>query len=121
MEIETQLENIDRKIEGYNEKIDNISSLITTLIHTFQQNQLPNINMSAFIFIFILLKFFSCSLSVFLASETYIFSYEFRAIKQNLSVLKRAPITYKFIFTFAKTIGGILIVNFIYCLAVKSL
>lgn len=43
MEIEAKLENIDKKIEGYNEKIDNISSLITTLIHTFQQNQLPNI------------------------------------------------------------------------------
>ncbi len=43
MEIETRLDNIDKKIEGYNEKIDNISSLITTLIHTFQQNQLPNV------------------------------------------------------------------------------
>ena len=43
MEIEAKLENIDRKIDSYNEKIDNISSLITTLIHTFQQNQLPNI------------------------------------------------------------------------------
>ncbi len=85
------------------------------------QEQLPTVNMGFYIFIFILLKFLICSLAVFLASETYIFSYEFRAIKQNLSVLKRAPVTYKFIFTFAKTIGGILIVNFIYCLAVKSL
>ena len=43
MEIESRLENIDKKIESYNDKIDNISSLITTLIHTFQQNQLPNV------------------------------------------------------------------------------
>ncbi len=42
MEIEAQLESIDKKIESYNTKIDNISSLITTLIHSFQQNQLPN-------------------------------------------------------------------------------
>ncbi len=43
MEIEAKLESIDSKIEDYSLKIDNLSSLITTLIHSFQQNQLPTI------------------------------------------------------------------------------
>ncbi len=43
MDIEAQLESIDKKIETYDEKVDNLSSLITTLIHTFQQNKSPDI------------------------------------------------------------------------------
>jgi len=42
MEIEEKLESIDSKIDSYNTQIENLSSLITTLIHSFQQNQLPS-------------------------------------------------------------------------------
>ena len=44
MEIEAKLENIDKKIENYNDKIDSLSSLITTMIHSFQQNKSAEIN-----------------------------------------------------------------------------
>ena len=85
------------------------------------QDQLTSAGASSFVWIFVFLKFTVATIAVFLASETYIFSYDFRSIKQNLSVLKRAPVTYKFVFVFARAIGGSLIVNFIYCLAVKLL
>ena len=85
------------------------------------QDQLTSVGASSFVWIFVFLKFTVATIAVFLASETYIFSYDFRSIKQNLSVLKRAPVTYKFVFVFARAIGGSLIINFIYCLAVKLL
>ncbi len=85
------------------------------------QDQLTSVGASSFVWIFVFLKFTVATIAVFLASETYIFSYDFRSIKQTLSVLKRAPVTYKFVFVFARAIGGSLIVNFIYCLAVKLL
>lgn len=93
-----------------------------SLLFLFEiKEQISAVNINAFFWVFIFVKVIICSLAVFLASETYIFSYDFRSIKQNFSVLKRAPVTYKFIFTFVKTIGGSLIVNFIYCLAVTLL
>ena len=36
MELEARLQSIDSKIEKYNEKIDSLSALITSLIHAFQ-------------------------------------------------------------------------------------
>lgn len=85
------------------------------------KDTLASMQMTPFIWLFLLLKFIICSIAIYLASETYMFSYDFRSIKQNLSVLKRAPVTYKFIFVFTRTIGSSLIVNFIYCLAVALL
>ena len=85
------------------------------------REQLASMGASSFVWIFIVLKFIVASFTVLLASETYIFSYDFRSIKQNLSVLKRAPVTYKFIFVFLRTIGGALIVNFIYCISITLL
>ena len=93
-----------------------------SILYLFEiKEYLASLQMTPFLWIFILLKFIICSIAVMLASETYMFSYEFRSIKQNLSVLKRAPVTYKFIFIFARTIGISLIVNFIYCLAITLL
>ena len=85
------------------------------------KEQLAFSGVHSFVCAFILLEFAVCAVAISLAAETYIFSYEFRSIKQNLSVLKRAPVTYRFIFTFAKSIGGTLIINFIYCAAVTLL
>lgn len=85
------------------------------------KSKLPSINTVGFIIIFAIIKLILCVQAVLLASETYVFSYDFRAIKQSFSVLRRAPITYKFIFVFIRTVGASLLVNFIYCLLVKLL
>ena len=74
-----------------------------------------------FFWIFTLSKLLICAITVILSSETYMFSYDFRAIKQSCSVLKRAPVTYKFIFVFIRTVGASLLINFIYCCALKLL
>ena len=44
MEIEAKLESIDKKIQNYNDKIDSLSSLITTMIHSFQQTKTNEIS-----------------------------------------------------------------------------
>lgn len=85
------------------------------------QHKIPNVNTIGFIIIFAVTKFVLCIQALLLASETYVFSYDFRAIKQNFSVLRRAPVTYKFIFVFIRTVGASLLVNFIYCLLIKLL
>ena len=59
--------------------------------------------------------------TVVLASETYVFSYDFRAIKQNFSILRRSSVTYKFIFIFLKSLGGCLLLNYIYYSIIKLL
>ena len=56
-----------------------------------------------------------------LSSETYVFSYDFRMIKQSCSILRRASVTYKFTFVFIKALGGCLLINIIYCLLIKLL
>ena len=87
--------------------------LISSPIHS--------INAIAFGLIFFLSKFIICIITTTLASKTYIFSYDFRVIKQNCSILRRASVTYKFVFLFIKALGGCLLLNFIYCALIKLL
>jgi hypothetical protein len=70
---------------------------------------------------FCFIKLFIGIITVMLASETYVFSYDFRAIKQNFSILRRSSVTYKFIFIFIKSLGGCLLLNFIYYSIIKLL
>jgi hypothetical protein len=35
--------------------------------------------------------------------------------------LRRAPVTYRLIFSFIRTVGGSLLINFVYCLIIKLL
>ncbi|MDD3593257.1 MAG: hypothetical protein PHX18_01365 [Candidatus Gastranaerophilales bacterium] len=43
MEFQSQLENIDKKITEYNEKVEELSSVVRALAHSFGQNQLSSI------------------------------------------------------------------------------
>ena len=83
--------------------------------------ELTCVNSTYFLITFATLKLTVCIITVLLAAETYIFSFDFRSIKQNLSVLRRAPVTYRFIFSFIRTIGASLLINFVYCLIIKLL
>ena len=85
------------------------------------QNNLTDINAIAFILVFAIVKLILCIQAVLLASETYVFSYDFRGIKQSFSILRRAPVTYKFIFVFIRAVGASLFTNLIYCLLIKLL
>ena len=51
-----------------------------------------------------------------LSAAAYIFSFDFRTIKKNHFVLRRAPIIYKYSFSLILSLGGLLINNFLYCL-----
>lgn len=68
-----------------------------------------------FSLIFILTKYALCCAAVIFASNTYIFSYDFRAIKQKCSILRRTSVTYKFIFAFIISVGASLLIYLIYC------
>ena len=65
--------------------------------------------------VFVIAKIMLCAISVSLAVSSYIFSYRFRDIKASGSVLRRAPITYKYIFSFITSTGGVLLTNWVYC------
>lgn len=77
------------------------------------------INTPKFGMIYFILKLTICIITTILAAETYVFSYEFRTIKQNCSILRRAAVTYKFAFIFVKALGGCLLSNLIYCALIK--
>lgn len=83
--------------------------------------ELDHINSIYYLSTFIVLKLAVCVITILLAAETYIFSFDFRSIKQNLSVLRRASVTYKFIFSFIRSVGASLLINFVYCLIIKLL
>ncbi len=69
-----------------------------------------------FAFLFILYSYITSVIVIMLSSVAYSFSFEFRAIKRNRSVLRRAPITYHFIFSLIWSLSGLLTVNMLYCL-----
>lgn len=79
----------------------------------------PKIN--TFTFLFILYSGITSVIVITLSSVAYLFSYEFRAIKRNRSVLMRAPITYRFIFSLIWSLGGLLTANMLYCFFVHLL
>ena len=60
-------------------------------------------------------------IAIYLAMTAYVFSYKFREIKSNSSVLRRAPITYKYIFIFIYSVGGVLLVNSVYYLFIYNI
>ncbi len=74
--------------------------------------------MISFKLLFILYSFVTSVIVIGLSSVAYSFSFEFRAIKRNRSVLMRAPIAYRFIFSLIWSLGGLLTVNMLYCLFV---
>lgn len=51
---------------------------------------------------------------IYLGTVAYVFSYKFREIKSSGSILRRASITYKYIFIFIYSLGGIFIINLAY-------
>ena len=71
--------------------------------------------------IFITTRLTVCSITVYLAMSSYIFSYKFREVKSNRSILRRAPITYKFFYTFIYSVGGILLTNSCYCIILNNI
>ena len=71
--------------------------------------------------IFILTKALIGIVAVYLAMYSYIFSYKFREIKSVGSVLRRAPIAYRYFFIFIYSIGGILLINYIYYFLIYNL
>lgn len=74
-----------------------------------------------YVVVYCITKLMSSVITVLLAAETYVFSYEFRIIKQNCSILRRASVTYKFAFVFIKVLGGCLLSNLLYCISIKLL
>lgn len=84
-------------------------------------NQFNSTNYSLFFLIFLISKLLLSVITVFLAMSSYIFSYRFREIKSSSSVLRRAPITYRYFFIFIYSIGGALLTNYIYCFLIYHL
>lgn len=74
-----------------------------------------------YIVVYCITKLISSVITALLAAETYVFSYDFRIIKQNCSILRRASVTYKFAFVFIKALGGCLLSNLLYCILIKLL
>ena len=93
----------------------------STAFLTKTLGELGCVDQTYFLITFATLKLIICIVTVSLAAETYIFSFDFRSIKQNLSVLRRAPVTYRLIFSFIRTVGSSLLINFVYCLIIKLL
>lgn len=75
-------------------------------------------NYKILLILFVLSKVCLCAVAIYLAMHSYIFSYKFREIKSNSSILRRAPITYKYFFVLIYSIGSILIINFLYGLLI---
>ncbi len=81
----------------------------------------PDLFPDIFVLIFIFINLTISAIIIHLATKGYIFSYEFRAIKKNHSILRRAPITYRYIASLILALGGILIFNLLYCLTVATI
>lgn len=65
---------------------------------------------------FIAFHVISSLILICLSVSAYIFSFDFRTIKRNHFVLRRAPIAYKYVFALILALGGLLMNNFLYCL-----
>lgn len=82
------------------------------LIDFFKHTE--NYNETLFILIFVISKILLNVIAIYLAMTSYVFSYKFREIKSNGSVLRRAPIAYRYFFTFIYSAGGVLLINYVY-------
>ena len=89
------------------------------LIEIFRQIEIQN--ESLMLFLFIAFKIFLSIISIYLAMTSYVFSYKFREIKSNCSILRRAPIAYRYIFIFIYSVGGVLLTNYIYYFCIYNL
>ena len=87
----------------------------STLAIIATDNRLISVNIWLFFLIFVLTKYMICCTAVLFASNTYIFSYDFRAIKQKCSILRRTSVTYKFVFSFIVSLGASLLTYLVYC------
>ena len=65
---------------------------------------------------YLLFNVISLFILISLSVAAYIFSFDFRKIKRNHFVLRRAPIIYKYSFSLIIALGALLINNFMYCL-----
>lgn len=70
---------------------------------------------------FVISKLIACLITVYLAMSSYIFSYKFREVKSNSSILRRAPVTYRYFYTFIYSVGGILLINTCYCFILNNI
>ena len=68
------------------------------------------------VIIYILSNIISSAILIHISVLAYIFSFDFRAIKRNNSILRRASITYRYSFFLILSLSGILINNLIYCI-----
>ena len=89
------------------------------LIEIFRHTE--NYNEPLLIMIFIVSKFLLNVIAIYLAMTSYVFSYKFREIKSNSSVLRRAPVAYRYFFIFIYSVGGVLLVNYIYYFFIYNL
>lgn len=64
---------------------------------------------------YLLFNVISSFILIFLSVASYTFSFDFRAIKRNHFVLRRAPIIYKYSFSLIIALGGLLLNKFFYC------
>ena len=67
------------------------------------------------VFGFLFFQIVSSILLIGMSMSAYIFSFDFRGIKRNHFVLRRAPIIYKYAFALILALGGLLMNNFFYC------
>ena len=74
---------------------------------------IPGLNIASAT-IFVLAKSLILANLLALAVDAFIFSYDFRTIKINRSVLRRAPCMYKYIFSLIRAVGSSLLINLIY-------
>ena len=65
---------------------------------------------------FVIFNVIASFILIYLSVSAYIFSFDFRAIKRNHFVLRRAPIIYKYAFSLVLSLGGLLMNNLIYCI-----
>lgn len=75
---------------------------------------IPDNNITALPLMFFIIKLLIYFIITYMGTTSYMFSYKFREIKSTGSILRRASITYKYLFIFIYSLGGILITNFFY-------
>lgn len=85
-----------------------------TALYLFEGCSIQSSDINPLCLIFVISKLIICCVITYMGASSYIFSYKFRDIKTNCSILRRASITYRYIFIFVYSLGSILIINFAY-------
>lgn len=69
--------------------------------------------------LFFFVKLITSIILINLSVRSYIFSYDFRSIKQNCSILRRSPYTYRYVLAFISAVGYSLLINLVYCIGIS--